>query len=786
MGRAFDTHKQYHDPCKIGPLIEELNGKFVNHLEYLRENVEETFPSLSVDPNSAAATRKGINFFQNLESARNVFANGFGSKNRANIHRLREKCNEIYNDTEKHMVCYCKMIISQVSKQATTKTWDASSTGDDSIENDEVKVDKRSKMQNVYRYVKYANTIRNLNSTICWKTSEMYYRLIQHLIGELERTHQIANNIIETIENDPDNAKYGQLVNCIVIIMDCDWVFEFEAANLNDSDNDDYENSDDDGQFCGQISDTSKGKKENKLLVKVEKKLMQYMDRLYREMDTVAIKLGDKECLVLVAKVMNQLKNMSKLAEILPVVAKKSEQIVTMLENDVAHVLFFIQKEFDLSKINISSSAEIRLLKLLNYHTVGLMDVCKKYNINPDLSLNGIFRQLENRSRENKKDEERLVQQLSTHNEQIEKLRLRLALVASRKKVDDKNSDGFIHALKTHFLSPNSDEGKAKPSEKEQLLRKLNGDKVDCEKKLRMLDNDKKEVTQGINVVNELIDIEKQLKDINFEWTKEKLNQCRKNNRFNLEIEKIRKEIRNGNQKQFITNFNKRKANQSIIFVYSCGRDKIKWHRRSTICRINKRNKRNNDEQKLAEDIDGKQIDLDKLTMEQLVNETDNMLQDYLTQYGKAIIKQIKSNFYILKDVDRNSNVRVDDESKKNDDGHDLLQMGNDLSSMLRDLCQIESRYPMLMVHLDEDKEGNILDELVDEMSNGLNEFKRVLFQYKHSNSVKVHIGIRRANILSTIDWFLKQKTDVNTGFADIYFEYQKEFHDNVEYTHDI
>ena len=798
LGHAFHIYEQYGDPCKIGKLMQELNAKFIDHLENLRKNVQETFPSLVVEPNSASTTRKGMNMFKNLECACQVFANGFSSENGINIHELRGKCNEIYNDTEKHMVSYCKMLIGEVSKQVTTKNWDVLT--DDSMGNDEVKVDKRSKMQNIHRDVKYANQIRNLNQTVRWKTSEMYYRLIQHLIGVLERTRQIANNIIESIENDPDTAKYGQLVNCIVVIMDSDWVFDFEAAtDLSDDDGNvsnynDNNNVDDadDGKCSGQISDTNKGRKENKILAKVEKKLLQHMDRLCSEIDTITIKLGDKECLLFVKKMMNQLKNMSKLAEILPKITEKSDQIVTTLENDVAHVLYSIQKEFDLSKKNGSNSTEIRLLKALSNYSTYLLDVCKKHKIKRDLSLNEILKQLKNGLTKNKEEEEKFVRQLNTHNEQREKLRTTLKLIANhdnarRKKSDDENSHGIMHSLKKNFLpsSSSGDEGflrKHKTNEKDldgrrQQLLRLDGERDKCEKQLRKLKNEKIQLKESINGVNQIVDIENDLKDINFEWTREKLIECRKNNTFKIEIEKITKG--NGNQnesKQFISNFNKRKANQSLIFINSCMSSKIKW-RRARI--INRTSKESMDEEKLS----GDSKEEDKLTMDQLVVETDDILKRHLVKYGKTIIEEISSTFEKLIDVDTNSGTNENKNNDVNDNVSGLSQLGNDLSDMLRDLCQIESRYPMLMAYLDEDQEGSILAEWPDKMSQGLTQFRTRLVQYKQCNDVKLHIGIRRANILSKIDWFLKQKGCVNNGFGDVYFDHQNQFHDNVGYS---
>ena len=60
-------------------------------------------------------------------------------------------------------------------------------------------------MDDIERHVEYLINIRQFNKEIMSETSELYYRLISTIISRLESIRIRVNNIIKTIDNDPDN-----------------------------------------------------------------------------------------------------------------------------------------------------------------------------------------------------------------------------------------------------------------------------------------------------------------------------------------------------------------------------------------------------------------------------------------------------------------------------------------------------------------------------------------------------------------------------------------------------
>ena len=309
--------KQYNDPCKVELLLNQLETKLLQQLESFCKYLTNMFKlknGFKPKPQKRMTVAKC--YFERLRAAQDACVR--------NNNRVYDECNRMHNESEEFMVQYCKLLINHV----TEVVWNDCDSSTNAS-NDTNTYRKQTTIVDIHDYVNYLNQLRSFfDDDNQWKTSEGYHSLLQQIIGKLDVTFRRASEIIRVIENDPQKAQYDELVDCVVEIKNSDWVFDLAANNDNGTNN---------------------KKAGNRIFKEMEKKLRYYMETLLNEVNNVTIKLGNQECLKFANNIMNQLKKMSKLNQLLPDVTEMSNRIVQQIESDVVSVLYTIEKEFNLS-----------------------------------------------------------------------------------------------------------------------------------------------------------------------------------------------------------------------------------------------------------------------------------------------------------------------------------------------------------------------------------------------------------------------------------------------------
>ena len=182
LGRAFNVYKKYDNFFPLQQSIKSLESYLISHLKQYESSLGEMYRHLSFEPKTASLLTRSKNMFQSLKGAKMQFnkeENGIRGS-------IRDQCNEMYCNALECIKNHCFLLADYITKTLwnTDPSNDSSLLATSPIARDEAL--DNNKMGSVRNYVYYLISLREFDSDIATTTSEVYYRLIQQIIGYLE------------------------------------------------------------------------------------------------------------------------------------------------------------------------------------------------------------------------------------------------------------------------------------------------------------------------------------------------------------------------------------------------------------------------------------------------------------------------------------------------------------------------------------------------------------------------------------------------------------------------
>ena len=294
-----------------------------------------------------------------LKNARNAFIIPQKSVNE----NVGKEIDDIYNKSVNYIVEFCRLCSNEIGKLFRNEN------NENSVSSTKRETGKRMLLQ--------LFMIRQFNDDlVLMKTSKFYYHIIEFIFGYFDGIRRQFDLMVDAIESNAKNINYDNLVNCVLILRESDWVFAFR---------DNSENLDmDTMKKMMNSSNDNDNDNENEILKKISDKLKKHVNKLLDESAYLVIDFEDLDGLNLIKDIMVRLKELKKLERLLPTISSEINAVVDSIQDDVCDALNQIKERYPLEKENEAEEKKSQTDISLNPKNASLalafLDECKLIN----------------------------------------------------------------------------------------------------------------------------------------------------------------------------------------------------------------------------------------------------------------------------------------------------------------------------------------------------------------------------------------------------------------------
>ena len=340
-----DSHDSIGDPCKINDTILSVETYLSKFLTAITKKLSALFPlSVKFDPVKPESVLDQANsHFGRLESACAALSKSSYIPMNCDV---ITNTNSMYEETLEALVKYCNLLCNHIRAELWSSNDDVSSKTSSNSNNNNggnySHVSTKHKMRQMKSYVEFLKAIRSISEEIKARTLDSYHytlREIETFLSSIEREFErIVRNLDRNITDL--NIDYGDLVECVTILKDSDWLFDvgdryndLEAVTTDDKLK--ISKTDEDVKHKAQMQN----KHRNVIVKNVISKLVSHFDVLRNISDNNNINLENVSSLDTVELVMKQLNKMKPLERLIPEITEMSSNLAVSVIQDVKGIL---------------------------------------------------------------------------------------------------------------------------------------------------------------------------------------------------------------------------------------------------------------------------------------------------------------------------------------------------------------------------------------------------------------------------------------------------------------
>ena len=347
-----DFEQIYGNFCKLasmthlnhifgGNTLSKLEEHLIKHLTKGSDFIEQTFRvdtsfasigNVNIIPNDAInECKQCISRIENGHKAFGTKTMIYTDDNDTNMGNTIEK---LYEYTVSVIVEFCRQHRSMIEGVLAgggndgfrfVSDSDSAHSGQSGYVNSARMNDENYNHEQLEQYVAQLSKIHQFNNDIKVKAASIYYHTIEFVFRYFDNERRTFNQMVDKIENNDSNIKYGELVRQVMKLRESGWLQKYRDPDSNNN-----ESNNTNSNF--------------EILEKIEIKLIHHVNTLLQDANALYIDIRDGTKIKCVKKMMSNLKELRKLERLLPGIETQIEQVARVLQAEVVETLFEINK----------------------------------------------------------------------------------------------------------------------------------------------------------------------------------------------------------------------------------------------------------------------------------------------------------------------------------------------------------------------------------------------------------------------------------------------------------